>query len=142
MRRYSMMIAIGFLFTLSGANCLGFLNNKPRVAGLKGFSSGEELRSYFADQARNSMRNTNRNQFPWWGGLAPTSGADMDAGGDTANGAEGGVGGADDYSGTNIQEAGVDESDLVKNNGSHIYVLDGSTIHIASASPLAEVASI
>ncbi len=142
MRRYSMLIAIGFLFTLSGANCLGFLNNKPRVAGLKSFSSGEELRSYFADQARNSMRNTNRNQFPWWGGLAPTSGVDMAAGDDAANGAEGGVGGADDYSGTNIQEAGVDESDLVKNNGSHIYVLDDSTIHIASASPLAEVASI
>lgn len=142
MRRSAMLIAIGFLFTLSGANCLDFLNNKPRVAGLKGFSSSEELRSYFADQARNAMRNNNRNPFPiFWGG-SPMAPADMATGGD-ANGAEDDAdSGADDYSGTNIQEAGVDESDLVKNNGSHIYVLDQSTVHIASASPLAEVTTV
>ncbi|MGQ9649518.1 MAG: beta-propeller domain-containing protein [Phycisphaerae bacterium] len=143
MRRYSVLIAIGFLFTLSGANCLDFLNNKPRVAGLKGFSSGEELRRYFASQASNSMRNNYRNPFPvFWDGLAmaPT---DMATGGDAANGAEGGGSDrGDDYSGTNVQEAGVDESDLVKNDGNYIYALDKSTVHIASASPLAEVASI
>jgi uncharacterized secreted protein with C-terminal beta-propeller domain len=41
----------------------------------------------------------------------------------------------DDYSTTNIQEAGVDESDVVKNDGGTIYVLEGDTIHIVQAVP-------
>lgn len=143
MRRYSILIALGLLFALSGANCLDILNNKPRTAGLKSFSSGEELRSYFVEQAKNAMRMGSRDPFPifWWGGMAPPT--DTSADGGAVNGAEGGgSGGADDYSGTNIQEAGVDESDIVKNDGSYIYVLDENTVHIASASPLAEVASV
>lgn len=141
MRRYGLLTALGMLFVLSGANCLGW-PNKPRVAGLKAFSSGEELRAYLADQAKQSRRGDYRGPFPvFWGGLplAPSTDAAV---GDSTNGAEGGgSGGRDDYSGTNIQEVGVDESDVIKNDGDYIYVLDGSTVHIASASPLAELAS-
>ena len=35
-----------------------------------------------------------------------------------------------DYSGTNNQEAGVDEADLVKTDGFHIYALNGNRLHI------------
>lgn len=145
MRRYSILALGSLALALSGLNCLDILNqNKQRVAALKGFSSGEELRRYFAEQAKAQIRGS-RNPFPVFWGTVPSS---MPPGGDMATGAEGdgadngGTGAPDDYSGTNIQEAGVDESDLVKNDGHYIYVLDGQTIHIASASPLAELASV
>ncbi len=35
-----------------------------------------------------------------------------------------------DYSGTNNQEAGVDEADFVKTDGHHVYVLNGNRLHI------------
>ena len=54
---------------------------------------------------------------------APTSG---DASGDSGGGREEGV----DYSGTNNQEGGVDEADMVKTDGYHIYALNGNRLHI------------
>src|SRR5262245_2055135 len=48
------------------------------------------------------------------GGAAPTDG-----------GRQEGV----DYSGTNNQEAGVDEADFVKTDGYHIYTLNGNRLH-------------
>jgi hypothetical protein len=35
-----------------------------------------------------------------------------------------------DYSGTNNQESGVDEADLVKTDGYHVYALNGNRLHI------------
>ncbi len=35
-----------------------------------------------------------------------------------------------DYSGTNNQEAGVDEADFVKTDGAHVYLLNGHRLHI------------
>ena len=51
--------------------------------------------------------------------------ASEDASGDSG-GREEGV----DYSGTNNQEGGVDEADLVKTDGYHIYALNGNQLHI------------
>jgi uncharacterized secreted protein with C-terminal beta-propeller domain len=42
---------------------------------------------------------------------------------------------AEDYSATNIQVAGVDEPDIVKNDGKYIYTLSGNTIFIVDAYP-------
>ncbi len=44
-----------------------------------------------------------------------------------------GGGSADDFSSTNIQEFGVDEADIIKNNGSHIYMVKGNTVRIVRA---------
>ncbi len=52
---------------------------------------------------------------------------------------------ADDFSETNIQEEGVDEADIIKNDGSHIFLLKGKTVRIISAIPtdtMKEVARI
>ena len=49
--------------------------------------------------------------------------------------------GVDDYSSTNIQEVGVDEPDIVKTDGSYLYVIANSTVFIITAYP-AENASI
>jgi inhibitor of cysteine peptidase len=49
---------------------------------------------------------------------------------------EGGSG--DDYSGTNIQVAGVDEADIVKTDGEFIYVISGRSVVILKAYPSSE----
>lgn len=41
---------------------------------------------------------------------------------------------AKDYSTTNIQEQGVDESDVVKTDGAHLYVIDAQSFHIIDTS--------
>ncbi|MBD3362892.1 copper amine oxidase [Candidatus Dojkabacteria bacterium] len=43
--------------------------------------------------------------------------------------------GAGDYSTTNIQELGVDEADIVKNDGSHIFMIKDQTVRIIKAYP-------
>lgn len=42
---------------------------------------------------------------------------------------------ADDYSTTNIQVEGVDEADIIKNDGSHIYLVKDDTVRIIKAYP-------
>ncbi|MBN2087526.1 beta-propeller domain-containing protein [Candidatus Peregrinibacteria bacterium] len=52
---------------------------------------------------------------------------------------------ADDYSSTNIQVAGVDEADIVKNDGEYVYMIKDDTVRIIKAFPpsvMSEVASI
>lgn len=43
--------------------------------------------------------------------------------------------GAADYSQTNIQVAGVDEADIIKNDGKYIYMIKGETVRIFEAFP-------
>jgi hypothetical protein len=59
------------------------------------------------------------------GGAEDTAGAPSSGAGN-AGGRQEGV----DYSGTNNQEAGVDEADFVKTDGDHIYSLNGNRLHI------------
>lgn len=47
----------------------------------------------------------------------------------------GNSGAAQDYSSTNIQEAGVDEADIIKNDGKFIYMIKGNNIKIVEAYP-------
>ena len=46
------------------------------------------------------------------------------------------------YSETNVQVAGVDEADLVENDGEHLYVLSGSDLIIVRAWPADELAEV
>ena len=142
----------GLLLAASGADCIWPWqtpdDNKPRLTTLRGFDSAEELRQFLADQA-NARVNTYRGGGG--GGLwffdmvplpaAPTSNSSMD----TTGAPESGGGGQTSYSTTNIQEAGVDESDIVKNDDQTIYWLRGSTIHVVKAIPadgMSELATI
>ena len=45
------------------------------------------------------------------------------------------MGGAKEYTTTNIQVAGVDEADFVKNDGKYIYIVSGNTLSIVRAYP-------
>lgn len=88
----------------------------------------------------------------WWGGedaaggdsagggpLTGTGGSDGDGGEGGDNGPESpgqGDGGVDgeDYSGTNVQEAGVDEPDVIKTDGERILAFAGGKLHFVDAS--------
>ncbi len=50
-----------------------------------------------------------------------------------------GGGASTDYSSTNVQEAGVDEADVIKNDGKYIYLIKGNTIRIVNAYPASEM---
>lgn len=55
------------------------------------------------------------------------------------------VKGADDYSQTNLQVEGVDEADIIKNDGKYIYIIKDDTVRIVEAYPpkdMKEVAEI
>lgn len=51
------------------------------------------------------------------------------------NGGTSGSGGADVYSSTNVQVAGVDEADFIKNDGKYIYLVSGDRMVIVDAYP-------
>ncbi|HLG25903.1 MAG TPA: beta-propeller domain-containing protein, partial [Candidatus Gracilibacteria bacterium] len=70
---------------------------------------------------------------------APTSGqAEEESGAaDSSKSSEPGLGGGGsaDYSTTNIQVEGVDEADVIKNDGKYIYIIKSNTVRVVEAYP-------
>lgn len=89
---------------------------------LKKFSSLAELKDFIK---------SNQQAGDIYAGRAP---ATTDAGAPVQAGAESKAA-ADDYSTTNIQVAGVDEADIVKNDGKYVYTITGSNVVITDAYP-------
>ncbi|MBD3270321.1 hypothetical protein GF376_02245, partial [Candidatus Peregrinibacteria bacterium] len=54
----------------------------------------------------------------------------------------GGGGAAGDFSTTNIQEEGVDEADIIKNDGKYIYLIKGNSVRIIEAYPANQLSEI
>lgn len=141
MRRLLSLGTVALFVAISGANCLWpFGNIDTREAGLRKFTSAEELRKFLADQASKQYQTpTYDGDFMFFDSLPAPSPADM-----TANAEEdaGAGSGETTYSTTNLQEIGVDESDIIKNNGQYIYVLENNTIHVIQAMPAANLAEL
>ena len=124
MLRYAKLALI--LAFVPGCNLLFGPPPPPAETGspeLKRFESEAELTDYFAAQirARNaSYANFDRSDLE----EAPLSGVDSNALADGAAPAPGdAAGGGDGFSGTTTQEVGVDEADVVKTDGTHLYVI-------------------
>jgi len=115
---------------------------------LKPFQSAEEMRTFFADQAvaRIAASSSYGGEF----GLFPSPVADTTATGAMPSAPEASdstseAGNGDRFSTTNIQEAGVDESDKVKNDRQYLYLLKDNSVRIVQAVPpegLRQVASV
>ncbi|MHC4797313.1 MAG: beta-propeller domain-containing protein [Planctomycetota bacterium] len=151
MTRFYTLTAAGLCLLLTGAMCPPIPTNiPPRTAGMKAFNSPEELRSYLTEQASDRYLrppSSSGSLFPFLFPSAPqsTSTPAPASMGDAANTAPEADGDGTGFSTTNIQEIGVDESDIVKNNGQNIYLLDDTTIHIVNANPpenMTEIASL
>jgi len=111
------------------------VNNVPASGQeLKQFQSCDQIKSFLEENSGSTayygmfssavMRDTAQNM----GGMAPTAAG--------AEKSESGSGdGSADYSTTNIQVEGVDEPDIVKNDGKYIYTVSGDQIFIIDAYP-------
>lgn len=127
------------------------------TAALKSFNSPDELLAYFKNQALQSTAFGGEQMFANSAGGDPRSGAppasptsfesDTAAGGATgdsaSNEATGDDGSGDaggDFTGTNIQTAGVDEADVLKTDGTYLYVARRGSLRVVKAAPRAELA--
>lgn len=119
---------------------------------LYGFEGCDDLLGYTKEQAKgliDKYGNLDGYDYSqgWWGGegdnfgstgAASSDGGDSageggDPGGEPAPDDDGGVEG-EDYSGTNVQEAGVDEPDLIKTDGERILAMARGRLHFVDAS--------
>ncbi len=141
MRRLVSLGIVGLFVAISGANCIWpFGDTDSREAGLRKFESAEEMRAFLAKQASKQYETpTYDGDMMFFDSMPSPSPSDM-----TANAQEDSDAGSGEstYSTTNLQEIGVDESDIIKNNGQYIYVLENNTIHVIQAAPSEELAEL
>ncbi len=126
--RIPSLLAVTALFTGCAATDSDF--------ELASFDDCDKLAKHMANMAREEVQFRHSRGV----GIAVTS-QDF-ALGDSANEAGGGVappvapGAAGEVSGTNTQEAGIDEADLVKTDGEHLYMISGRKLVVTRAWPL------
>jgi uncharacterized secreted protein with C-terminal beta-propeller domain len=108
---------------------------------LKRFTSGDELLRYFRQQA---MEHAQSRMGGTMGGVgANVAFATAPAGATGAADESGGQGGdGTTYTTTNVQEAGVDEGDVFKSDGTNFYIAKGRSLRIARAVPFAEMGEL
>ncbi len=121
------------------------LSGETGSAELKRFTSEVELRDFFADQV--SRRN---GQFADFDRVAvfdeganqalDTAGSDPASSAPTAGEGDGTSSG--DFSQTTLQEAGVDEADVVKTDGTHLYIIRGGVLQIVDVSDPSRLALV
>src|SRR6185369_13316337 len=90
-----------------------------------------DLRYYYAAAGPSGIR-----------GGAPTVATDSSSTGTTAAPQAHGGGAAESFSSTNVQEKGVDEGDLVKTDGSYLYLVRGSRFLILKGQPAEQAAVV
>lgn len=132
----------GFVLLIAAAatcgGCPGFVGSgggslDDDTKGLRRFKSADELLTFFRQQAGARYQVQWRNGGAWaLGGALPTTAEDESAGAD----------GDTSYSSTNLQEAGVDESDVFKSDGQYFYIARGQVVHVVDATPAAELAEV
>lgn len=106
-----------------------------RQLALTSFESCESLEQYIEDTAVQQMRIA-LEPVREIGGLVPLAAGAATRSDATATQESAPNG----YTRTNTQVDGVDEADIVKTNGTHIFALAGSTLHIAKSWPAEEMA--
>ena len=92
-------------------------------------SSCADLRAFTEEALR-----TGGGMMPMMRGMAESSPAPMAAESDA-----GGAGGTKSYSETNVQVEGVDEADIVKTDGTYLYIVQGQSVRIVQAHPAADM---
>lgn len=113
----------------------------PAAGEIKKFGSADEIRQYIEENTKLAAEAEGDYSTNYVGLV-------RDVGVPQAATAESGKGlsvsapspGSTDYSTTNVQVAGVDEPDFVKNDGKYIYLISGDTLTIVDAYPAASAA--
>ncbi len=98
-------------------------------ASLKALEDCEDLRSYFVDVTVETVLEHRYYRWyfvPW---ASPGGGREV-------------ADGPSDYTTTNNQEMGVDEIDIVKTDGTHLYVTEHDTLHVLQSWPAQATAEV
>jgi uncharacterized secreted protein with C-terminal beta-propeller domain len=112
---------------------------------IKKFSSADEIRDYIKNNTPLVQDENYQTDGAWVAMPAPVMAAqELSAKGVSISSAlpsAAGIG-SPGYSQTNVQVAGVDEPDFVKNDARYIYVISGSTLTIVNAYPAASASVV
>lgn len=110
---------------------------KPHEVGLKRFESAAEFQEYFTAQVAGTYQGGFRNELPTTGEFDAdaTAGGEADAAPTPQSEGADGETAVEDFSTTTTQEEGVQEADIIKNDGRYIYVLSEGTLRIVQADP-------
>lgn len=131
------IVALGLV-----AGCPQIIDPTPTGSAgkLVRFQSADEMLSFFRERV-NERRNGAGNFFERLGGFgaAPLAFDEATAGADAPQDADDG---GSNFTTTNLQEADVDESDVIKTDGTHIYIARGNALKVVRAAPASELAEI
>ena len=119
----------------------------PATGELKKFGSAAEIRQYVENNSRIASEDWGESHGTGNAVFVGESGVSVPQhAGATATAKDLGSispsSGVTGYSETNVQVAGVDEPDFVKNDGRYIYLISGDTLTIVDAYPVTEAAVI
>lgn len=113
------------LLTLTLSACEGTPVEPQGDQALRSFRSCSEVTDYMGDVILETLVQSRYGNQIFWAE-------------DDAVGAESGSAGPSDYTTTNVQEAGVDELDIVKTDGEFIYVVEDDELLILDSWPVSE----
>jgi len=121
----AILVALAGMFMFPG----GGVVREDSDSGLKQFSSLNELKEFLSESSDGGEINV-------FGGGEIMAESSVDNGVVTAGSQKSSAdSGTSDHSTTNIQVEGVDEADIVKNDGKYIYVVSGGKVVILDAYP-------
>ncbi len=135
---FSLILAATLVAAIIACGCTGS-TGAPASGEIKKFSSAAEIRQYIetntklAAEAEGETAYTNGIAIARDVGGAIPQAAVAESAKSVSSALSTGAAGA--YSQTNVQVAGVDEPDFVKNDGKYIYVISGDTLAIVDAYP-------
>ena len=138
----SLALTLLVIAAIIAAGCTGSTVT-PASEEIKKFSSADEIRQYIEENTKLAAE-AEGEYYTNGVGLARDVAVPQAAVAESAKGlsvsppSPGSV----DYSTTNVQVAGVDEPDFVKNDGKYIYVISGDTLTIVDAYPASGAAIV
>ncbi len=141
------VLALLVIAAIIAAGCTGSVV-APVTGDIKKFSSADEIREYIQNNTALAGAEDYTNGAGWATAdraMTPApqvAVAESSAKGIPAPASAYWAGGSADHSTTNVQVAGVDEPDFVKNDGKYIYVISGQTLAIVNAYPAASASVV
>jgi inhibitor of cysteine peptidase len=138
--KLSLIVFASFVIMLAAVIASGCMSSTVTAPSgdIKKFSNADEIRDYIKNNTQTVQDGNYRADGAWVAAPAPVMAAqESSAKGVSTSGAlpsAEGIG-APGYSQTNVQVAGVDEPDFVKNDARYIYVISGNTLTIVDAYP-------
>ena len=139
-RKHFLIVLAVFMLVLAAVIACGCMNSAVTAPSrdIKKFSSADEIRDYIKNNTQLVQDENYRTDGVMVAAPAPVTAAQESmAKGVSIPSAFPSAGsiGSPDYSQTNVQVAGIDEPDFVKNDARYIYVISGNTLTIVDAYP-------